>query len=76
MIIAVVVVLIIMSTNRQVPFDLCNTAIYEYYSKLFVTYSTCSLVSILALELQKHMLKKINNACPSLPFAHIKAMVN
>ena len=22
------------------------------------------------------MLKKVNNACPSLPFTHIKAMVN
>ena len=43
---------------------------------LFVTYFTCSLVSILALKVQQHMLKKVNNACPSLPFTHIKAMVN
>ena len=75
-IIAIVVVVIIMSPNWWVPFELCNTAIKEYYFKLFVTYSTCSLVSILALEVQQHMLKKVNNACPSLPFAHIKAMVN
>ena len=33
-------------------------------------------MSILSLEVQQHMLKKVNNACPSLPFAHIKAMVN
>ena len=31
---------------------------------------------ILALEVQQHMLKKVNNACPNLPFTHIKAMVN
>ena len=48
----------------------------EYYFKLFGTYFTCSLVSILALEVQQHMLKKVNNACPSLHFTHIKAMVN
>ena len=65
-----------MSPNRRVPFELCNTAIKEYYFKLFVTYFTCSLVSILALEVQQHMLKKVNNACPSLPFTNIKAMVN
>ena len=74
--IAVVVVVIIMSPNRRVPFELCNTAVKEYYFKLFVTYFTCSLVSILALEVQQHMLKMVNNACPSLPFTHIKAMVN
>ena len=76
MIIAVFVVVIIMSPNRQVPFELCNTAIKEYYFKLFVTYITCSLVSILALKVQQHMLKKVNNTCPSLPFTNIKAMVN
>ena len=36
---AVVVVVIIMSTNRRVPFELCNTAIKDYYFKFFVTYS-------------------------------------
>ena len=76
-IIAVVVVVIIMSPNRRVPFKLCNTVTREYYFKLFVTYFTCSRpVSILALEVQQHMRKKVNNAWPSLPFAHIKAMVN
>ena len=66
-----------MSPNRRVPFELCNTAIKEYYFKLFVTYFTCSLVSILALEVQHQLcFKKVNNACPSLPFTHIKAMVN
>ena len=49
-----VVVVVIMSPNRQVPFELCNTAIKEYYFKLFVTYFTCSLVSILALEAVAH----------------------
>ena len=65
-----------MSSNRRIPFELCNTAIKEYYFKLFATYFVCSIVSILALEVQQHMLKKVNNACPSLPFTHIKAMVN
>ena len=53
-IIAVVVVVIIMSPNRRVPFELCNTEIKQYYLKLFVTYFTCCLVSILALEVQQH----------------------